>query len=62
MTAGDVTEAVMRRRVIPVVVLDELETAASVAQALEEGELRGAQRLLMTRAADPESVARMLTS
>ena len=34
MTGGDVTEAVLRRRVIPVVVLDQLETAAPVAQVI----------------------------
>lgn len=51
MSEWDVSSAVLRRRIIPVVVIDELETAIPLAEALSAGGLPVAEVTLRTEAA-----------
>jgi 2-dehydro-3-deoxyphosphogluconate aldolase/(4S)-4-hydroxy-2-oxoglutarate aldolase len=51
VTENEVSNALLRRRIIPVVVLEELETARPLAEALEQGGLPVAEVTFRTEAA-----------
>ena len=51
MTEKEVSKALLRRRIIPVVVIEELEIARPLAEALEQGGLPVAEVTFRTEAA-----------